>query len=809
MIRKIMDSLLKDIRYGLRGMLKHPGFTVIALLTLALGIGANTAMFTVVNAVLLRPLSFPESEKLVALQGINPQKGITASNMSVPDLADWRAQNHVFEQLAGFVSGSVFLTNGDDTERARATGVSAEFFPMLRVQPLTGRTVQPEDEEQGRQPVAVLSYALWQRKFGGDPKIVNSQIQVNNKSTTVIGVMPAGFEYPDRSEVWTPLPINPASEARVNRFVSASARLKPGVTIEEAQNELNTINQRLAHDYVDSNFGWTVKVTDMRESFVGDLRSSLLILFGAVVFVLLIACANVANLLLSRAAFRQKEIAVRIALGASRLRIVRQLLTESVLLSLISGIIGIGLRVWLTRLLIYISPANSPRFEEIGIDPRVLLFTLGVSILTGIIFGMAPVFQSSRPQLNETLKESGRLGSQGGTRNRIGSMLMVAEIAFSFVLLAGATLLIKSFLHLRQIDPGFNTNNVLVTRAALPPGKYANGEPRARIFQEVVDRVRAMPGVLSAGAVLSLPLGGDTFNVGREILREGEPDGPQHRHGATYLVVTPGYFKTLQIPIKAGREFGNEDANANAAKAMIINETMARNLWPGESAIGRRVKLDSDEKFFREIVGVVGDTRASLDTPPSPQMYVPYAQDANWGSLSLVIKTSGEPTSVASALRNEVRTVDKGIPLFNLRTMEEVVATSSASRRLPMMLLSAFAAVAMVLSMLGIYGVTAYYVTQRTREIGIRIALGAQVGDVLSLILKRGVILSLVGLILGFAGSIALTRYLTSLLFGVEPFDTFTFACVSVVLIAVCLVACLVPARRATKVDPLVALRYE
>ena len=804
-----MDGLLKDIRYGFRGLLKHPGFTVIALLTLALGIGANTAMFTVVNAVLLRPLSFPESDRLAQLQGINPQKGINSSNMSVLDLADWRSQNHVFEYLAGFVTGGMFLTSGDETERARATGVTEEFFPMLRVQPLMGRIIQSEDEKPGQEPVVVLSYAIWQRRFGSDPTVINKKLELNNKTTTIIGVMPPGFEYPDRSEIWVPEPLDPASDPRFNRYVSAAARLKPGVTIAEAQSDLNTINLRLSQAYPDSNTGWGARVTDLRESFVGDLRASLLILFGAVIFVLLIACANVANLLLARATYRQKEIAVRLALGASRLRIARQLLTESVLLSVISGAAGIGLSVWLTRLLIYISPADSPRFNEIGIDPRVFLFTFAISILTGVIFGLAPVFQSSRPQLNETLKESGRLGSQSGSRNRIGGVLMVAEIAFSFVLLAGAGLLIRSFLHLHEINPGFDGNNVLVTRAALPPGKYANGQPRAQIFQELVDSVGSMPGVISAGAVLSLPLRGDTFNVGRAVTKEGEAIVPENSHNAMYVVVTPGYFKTLRIPIKSGREFTNDDSKTDAPKVLIVNETMARSIWPGENPVGRRVTLTFDEKFPREIVGVVGDTKASLDSDAPSQMYVPFAQDANWGSLSLVVRTSGEPTSVASALRNQVRSVDKGVVLFNLRSMDEVEAVSAASRRLPMFLLTAFAAVAMLLAMLGIYGVTAYYVTQRTREIGIRIALGAQVSDVLNLVLKRGMVLSIIGLVFGFAGALALTRYLTSLLFGVTAFDLYTFGGVSLVLIAVCLLACFVPARRATRVDPLVALRYE
>jgi len=804
-----MDTLLKDIRYGMRGLLKHPMFTVVAVLTLALGIGANTAMFTVVNAVLLRPLSFPESENLVLLQGINPSKGITESNMSVPDLSDWKVQNQVFEQISPFITGGVYLVSGDETERVRATGVTADFFPMMRTSAFRGRTFQAEDTQQGQEPVIILSHALWLGRFGSDPNIIGTKVVMNGKSTTVIGVMPPGFDYPQRAEVWAPLSLDPASEERFNRYVEAVARLKPGVTISQAQSDLDTINQRLAQTYTDSNTGWGVRITNLRESLVGDVRTALLILFGAVVFVLFIACANVGNLLLARSTYRHKEIALRMALGAGRLRIARQLLTESLLLAFISGVVGIALSVWLTRLLIAISPANSPRFNEIGLDARVFFFTFVVAILTGIFFGLAPVFQSSHTDLNETLKESGRLGTQGGGRNRIGSLLMVSEIAFSFVLLVGAGLLIKSFIHLKDVSPGFNSERVVVSRVAPPPGKYPPGESRSQIFDQIVEHARSIPGVQSAGAVLSLPLGGDTFNVGRDLLKEGDPNTPENGHDAMYLVVTPGYFSTLQIPLKTGREFSSTDAGTNAPKVIILNETMARQLWPNDNPIGKRVRLRSDEKFQREVVGIVGDTRQSMDKEPPSQMYVPFSQDANWGSLSLVVRTVGEPTAVSGVLRNEMKAVDKSIAVFNLRSMDDVVALSMAPRRIPMLLLTAFAGVAMVLAMLGIYGVTAYYVTQRTREIGIRIALGAQVRDVLRLILRRGLFLSLGGVLLGVAGAFALTRYLSSLLFGVKPFDGLTLIGVCLILVAVCLLACYLPARRATKVDPLEALRYE
>ena len=531
-----------------------------------------------------------------------------------------------------------------------------------------------------------------------------------------------------------------------------------------------------------------------------------LILLGAVAFVLLIACANVANLLLARAAYRQKEIAVRTALGASRMRVVRQLLTESVMLSVVSGVLGLALSLWLIKLLIAIIPENTPRMDEIGIDLRVFGFALSVTVFAGLLFGLFPALQTSRPNLNETLKDSGQRGSETGGRNRVGGLLIVSEIALSFVLLAGAGLLIKSFMHLREIDPGFNPENVLAMRLTLPPGKYKQGEPRAQIYKQLIDQVKATPGVQSAAAVLSLPLGGDQFNVGRCVISEGRPMTADEQINAQHLAITPDYFQTLQIPLKAGRHFTEQDT-LQSTKVVIMNEKLARLLWPGENPIGRRFTIWRDEKFPREVVGVVGDTKSSLDKDAWQQMYVPYAQDANWGSLTLVVRTAGEPTALAGSVREAIRAVDKAVPNYNLKTMNDVVSTSAAPRRVPMLLLSAFAGVAMLLAMLGIYGVTSYYVTQRTHEIGVRMALGAQISDVLKLVMRRAMLLAVIGIGIGVAGAVAVTRYMTTLLFGVKPIDTITFIAVAIVLAAVVLVACLVPARRAAKIDPLEALR--
>ena len=801
-----MENLIKDLRYAVRSFLKRPGFLVIAVATLALGIGATTAMFTVVNSVLLRPLQFPEPERIVLFEGINPSKGIKQSNMSIPDILDWQAQSQSFEQIAAFLPWGIILSGGDESERVRATYASAEFFPLFRTNAVQGRVLQAADMQPGAEPVVVLSHGLWQRRFGGAANVVNTKVILGGKPVTVAGIMPAGFTYPYDSELWLAFPLDPKDEPRDNRYISVVTRLKPNVSMAQAQAEMDTISQRLAQNYHETNTGWSVQLFELRERLVGELRPSLLILLGAVAFVLLIACANVANLLLARAAYRQQEIAVRTALGASRMRVVRQLLTESVLLSVVSGLLGLALSIWLVKLLIAITPPDSPRTEEIGIDVRVFAFALGIAVLAGLLFGLFPALQTSRPNLNEMLKDTGRRGSDSGSRNRVGGLLIVSEIAVSFVLLAGAGLLIKSFLNLREINPGFIADNVLVMRLSLPPGKYTEDPARAQMYKELIDSVKATPGVQSAGATLSLPLGGDTFNLFRGIIREGRPMTPEEQTDAQNLVITPDYFQVLQIPLKAGRFFTDQD-NLQSTKVVIINEKLARELWPNENPIGRRFSVWRDEKFSREVVGVVGDTKQSLDKDPANQMYIPYAQDPTWSSLALVVRTAGEPGALAASVREAIRAVDKGTPAYNVRTMNDVVSRSAAPRRTPMLLLSAFAGVALFLAMLGIYGVSSYYVTQRTHEIGVRMALGAQIVDVLKLVLQRAMLLAIVGIGIGTVGAIAVTRYLTTLLFGVKPIDVVTFIAVAIALAVVVFVACLIPARRAAKIDPLEALR--
>lgn len=803
-----MQNLLQDIRYAFRSLMKRPGFVAVAVVTLAFGIGANTAIFSVVDAVLLSPLSFPEPERIVVVDGTNLNLGIAEGGAtSVPDFSDWRNQSSSFEQIAAFVAGGTVLVTNDEPERVRGTSVTSDFFPLFRTAPLKGRLLQDDEFKEGNDYVAIVSYALWQRRFGGNDSVIGSKVQISNFSITIVGVMPPGFDYPTQTEIWFPRPIDPAKEQRFNRFLTVVGRLKPGVDIDHARSEMTVINERLAQNYVETNLGWNVKLTKLHDRLVGKQRASLLILLGAVMLVLLIACANVANLQLARATYRQREIAVRTALGASRFRIVRQLLTESVLLSIVSGAVGLALSIWLTRLLVSISPPNSPRFDEIGMDFRVFGFAFSVAFVTGVVFGLVPAIQTSKIDLNKTLKESGRSGSQARS-NRIGSALMVSEIALSFMLLVGAGLLIKSFIRLREVNPGFNPSNMLTLRTSLPAGKYQPGEPRLQVYRQVVERISSLPGVASAGAVTQLPLRGDTFNLGRGYLREGDPQTSEAAGNANWLTVTPTYFDTMQIPLKAGRAFTERDTN-DAPKVMIVNETLARKLWPGENPVGRKIWVWYDEKFFREIVGVVGDTRLSLDNEAESQMYIPFAQDAGWTTLSLVVRTKGEPADLAGAVRNEIRTVDKGVLIYNVKTLDDVVAIAAAPRRTPMLLLTSFAGVAMLLAMLGIYGVTAYYVTQRTHEIGVRIALGARMSDVLKLVLSRGVIFALIGIAIGIAGALGLTRYLTTLLFGVQPVDLVTFLSVAAILIIVALLACVIPARKAAKVDPLVALRYE
>jgi putative ABC transport system permease protein len=802
-----MRTLIQDLKYGCRALVKNPGFTVVAVVVLALGVGANTAIFSVVNAVLLRPLPYPGAERIVAFAGVNPSKGITQSNMSAPDFRDWRAEQKSFEGLAMYTAGSANMTGGDEPERVAASAVSADFFRVLSVGAARGRAILPEDTELGRDPVAVIGHGLWVRRFGSDPAVIGKRIEISGRSLEVVGVMPEGFNFPQRAEVWSPLQLDVSKEARDNRSYQMFARLKEGVTLEAARAEMDAITARLSQEYPVTNGGWGLQLERLQDSIVGQLRKLLLVLLAAVGLLLLIACANVANLTLVRAAARRRETAVRLALGASRVRVVRQLLTESLLLALAGGAVGVGLSVWLTELLVALNPKNTPRLDEVSVDARVLLFALGAAILTGVVFGLAPALQASKTSLGEALKEGGR--GMAEARGRARGLLVVAEIAVSLVLLVGAGLLVKSFLRLQKVSPGFDASNVLTMRVSLPGARYPEPSKKAEFYASLTERLKSLPGVESAAATLSLPLNGSNFSMWRGFVREGRPLAPEEADNASYAVVTPDYFRVMRVPLLRGRDFTDRD-DAGSTMVAVVSEPLARKIFPGEDPVGKHITIWRDEKFPREIIGVVGEAKPmGLDSDSMLQIYVPERQDAIWGGMSLVVRTKGDPEALTQAVRNEVRTLDRNQPVYDVKTLAQVVADSTAYRRLAALLMAGFACVALLLACVGLYGVISYAVARRTHEIGIRMALGARPSDVLRLVLRQGGALVLAGVGLGAAAAFAASRALASMLYEVSPGDPATYALVAVLLACVALLACIAPARRATKVDPMVALRYE
>jgi len=806
-----MESLLSDVRYAVRNLFRRPGFTIIAVITLALGIGANTAIFSAVNALLLKPLPFPELDRVVAIWDKLPSRGVLHNEVTVANYLDWQSQSQSFEQLALYRWWSANLTGIDPPERIQGFLVTANFLDTTGIKPILGRNFLPEENQPGKDAVAVITHSLWQRRFGGDPNILNKTITINSITRTVVGVMPEHFNFPKGAELYAPLAITPElTKSRGNHSYYILGRLKPAASIVSAQAELDNITARLEQQFPETNKGWGAAIFPIVADTVRTYDTALWIMMGAVGFVLLIACANVANLMLARASGRQKEIALRTALGASRWRIVRQLLTESLIVALIGGALGVLIGFWGIDALRAANPGEASRFApgwyQLGINAPVLLFTVGLSLVSGIVFGLAPALQASKTNLNDSLKEGGRQTS--GSSHRLRSSLVVFEFALSLVLLVGAGLLTRSFLGLLKTDPGFNPDHVLTMNLVLPVAKYKDKPARAAFYNELVQRVKTQPGVESAAVVNYLPLGGS--NSSDSYLVEGEPEpNPGDENDGRYRVATPDYFRTMGISIVHGRGFTDQD-KAGAPPVAIVNEAFVRKHWPSADPIGKRLRFYGplERAPWMQVVGVVADVKHELNLPVTPEYYLPHAQDP-WNGMVLVARTSVDPGSLAGALRQQVWAIDKDQPVFDVKTMQEVRSTSVAVYSFSSIMLGIFAFVALLLASIGIYGVMAFAVTQRTQEIGIRIALGARSGDVLKLVVKHGMKLALLGMVIGLAGSWAVTRFIGKLLVGVEATDLLTFSLVSVCLLAAAFVACYLPARRATKVDPLVALRYE
>ncbi len=810
-----MGTLMQDLRYGFRSLLKSKGFTFVAVLALALGIGANSAIFSVVNAVLLRPLPFASPEQLMTVQGRNERDGSTFNEHSYPNFVDLRDQSQSFAHVAAYSPTTAFITGGDEPERVRGVIASADLFPMLGVQPALGRVFTRDEDKPGGQRVVVLSYGLWQRRFGADPKIIGQEIPLGSAPSLVLGVMPQGFKYPlggDNYEFWMPLAGSVSASDLTGRgsvFLPIAARLKPGVAIEQAEAEANTIARRLAMQYPATNSGQGYALKPLHENLVGDLRPALLVLLAAVGCVLLIACANVANLLLARATSRQKEISIRTALGASRWRIVRQLLTESLLLALMGGALGLLIAMWGIDLLLAATPADLPRLNEIALDGRAIGFTVVMTLLTGVIFGLAPALQASKADLNDALKEGGRGSSEGGSRNKLRSALVVAEIAMSLVLLVGAGLLTQSFLRLLNVTPGFNPERVMTLDLAMGRRKYPDSQQQITFLQNLLQRASTLPGVEAVGVVNPLPLNGN-FDAYNFSFPGRAPAAPGEEPAADRRVISPDYFRAMSIPLQKGRQFSERDVR-DAPAVVVINETFARRHFADTDPLGQQIVFtDAPNAPAREVVGVVADVRhAGLDAPAGPEYYVPYEQTPAT-RVTLVARTaSNDPASIMPALRGLIREFDKDLPLWNVRTMNSLLSESVARHRFNMTLLGIFALVALLLASLGIYGVMSYSVTQRTHEIGIRMALGAQGRDILKLVVGQGMILTLAGVLTGVVAAFAVTRAMSSLLFGVSAADPLIFSAVALLLTLVALLACYLPARRASRVDPMEALRYE
>jgi len=807
-----MQTLFKDLNYAIRMLLKRPGFAAAAIITLALGIGGSTAIFTVVDAALLRGLPYKESDKLYHLWEATPQRQFAQREFSYPDYQDYQ-KNESLTGVAAYTGGGGIMTGRGEPERLAAPAASANFFSVLGVEPIIGRNFQPGEDKTGAERTAILTYAMWQRRFGGDKGIIGQPLNINGDNYTVVGVLPSSFQFALRAaDVWRIY--QPTENQLTRRYMHGTnliGRLKPGITVAQAQSELGVIGSRIEREHNQSHAGTALKLIPLQEQVVGQVKPILLVLLAAVGFVLLIACANVASLLLTRSLARQKEVAIRSALGASRWRVIRQLLTESLVLSLIGGAAGVLIAYWGVGALVGALPEAQilalPFLKTLSIDANILAFTFGLSLLTGIVFGLVPALQSSRPDLNEVLKEGGR-NTAGGGGHRLRSALVMTEIALAVVLLVGAGLMMKSLLRLLQSNVGFNPENVLTMTVVLPAGKYTEANQQVSFYDQLKERVQTLPGVTGAGLIDRLPLqGGNTtrFNV------DGDPVPPPGQETeANMRVVNETYFHTLGVPLIAGRMFEARDT-ADAPTVVIIGKTTADRIFAGRNPVGRRLTYTGVQQPPLEIVGVVGDIKVGgLDEALRPVLY--YSTRQNPGlALNLVVRTNGDPTALAGTLRNETRTLESDVAIFNVNAMEQLISDSPAAfmRRFPALLISIFAGVALLLASVGIYGVVSYTVSQQTHYIGVRMALGAQTSDILKMVLRQGLTLALGGMALGAIAAIGLMRLLKSLLFEVQTTDIATFALVLGTLFVVTLFACYIPARRATKVDPLVALRYE